>query len=356
MRLYIGCYTEKLTEELVGRGQGIYVLDFDPSNGTIKYVDCIEATNPSYLAISRDGKFLFAQEEKPIEESPKIYAFSINMSNTGRHLEFINKYQLPGSFACHLALSKPGNHLIVGAYMSGNVLVYPVTPEGSIKPYIHNVAHTGNGPNKTRQEAPHVHFICPYSLDEFYAVDLGIDVVKSYKFTDNWIREQPEKNIHVNSGAGPRHMVISPSGNHAFIFSELDANIHSFKRVNQKFESLESLMTLPPDFKGIPSGAAIRMHPNGKFIYVSNRGYNGIAIFNFDQDSEKMYLIDQVHSGGKTPRDMNIDPDGNWLVCANQDSDNLIVFKIDQKSGRLSQTSVNEEVKTPSCVLFRKGE
>ncbi|TRX60045.1 lactonase family protein [Fulvivirga sp. M361] len=354
MKLYIGCYTKQITEELVGKGDGIYVLDFNPSDGSIRYSDCIPATNPSYLNISSDCKILFALEENPIEEWPKVCSYRIGEASEDRHLELINKQELPGSFACHLSPSKSGNHLIVGAYMSGNILVYPITSEGCIEPYIHNVTHKGNGPNKIRQEAPHVHFVCPNDIGQFYAVDLGTDMVKSYRFTDDWIKEQPEENIQVDTGAGPRHMVISPSGEYIFVFSELDAKIHSYKKSNGKFECLESVATLPKDFKGVPSGAAIRMHPNGRFIYVSNREYNGITILSFDKISEKIVLIGFVSSGGKTPRDMNIDPDGNWLICANQDSDNLIVFRIHQTSGRLSQISVNEEIKTPSCVLFGK--
>ncbi len=354
MRLYIGCYTEKLTEELVGKGQGIYILDFDPVDGAINYVDCVKANNPGYLAMSNDGRFLFALEEKPIEKSPGIHAFRVNKSNNSQHLEPVNEQELPGSFACHLTLSKSGDHLIVGAYMSGNILVYPVTSEGRIKPYIHNVVHKGSGPNKIRQEAPHVHFVSAHDAGKFYAVDLGTDMVKSYRFTHDWIREQPDECIQINSGSGPRHMVTSPSGNYVFVFSELDAKIHSFRKGGQKIGPLESILTLPPDFEGVPSGAAIRMHPGGRFIYVSNRGYDGITIFRFDEDHEKMSLIGFVPSGGKTPRDMNIDPDGNWLICANQDSDNLVVFSIDQKSGNLSQANVNNEVKTPSCVLFGK--
>ncbi|MDN5217281.1 lactonase family protein [Fulvivirgaceae bacterium BMA12] len=356
MKLYIGCYTEKLSEELDGKGRGIYVLDFDTSTGTIKYVDCIEATNPSYLAISNDGKYLFAIEESPIENAPKICSYGINMSPEGKHLELINSCPLPGSYACHLALSKSGYHLIVGVYMSGNVLVYPVTTTGQIQAHIHNVVHKGSGPNKMRQEAPHVHFICPDDEGQFYAVDLGIDMVKSYRFTHDSIVEQQEKHMKVDPGAGPRHMVISPSGNYAFVFSELDAKIYSFKKVDGKFEPLASMLTLPAHFKDVPSAAAIRMHPNGRFIYVSNRTFNGITIIHFDENDEKMSLIGDVPTGGKTPRDMNIDPDGNWLICANQDSDNLVVFSINQESGELSQISVNEEVKTPSCVLFRKEE
>ena len=352
MKLYIGCYTEKLSEELVGKGQGIYILDFDPADGSIRYVDCVEANNPSYLTISPDGKFLFALEEKPVERKPKIRAFSISGAGNGRLLSFISEGEMPGSFACHLTLSKSGDYLIVGAYMSGNILIYPVTEEGHIKPFIHEVVHEGNGPNKLRQEEPHVHFIYAGEKDQFFAVDLGIDKVKAYRFTSDSIREQPEAHMPVHPGSGPRHMVISQEGNHAFVFGELDAKIHCFKKNGQRFEFLESVATLPSDFRGVPSGAAIRMHPNGRFIYVSNRGYNAIAAFHFDEEKEKLSLIGHVPSGGKTPRDMNIDPNGNWLVCANQDSDNLVVFRINQQSGQLSQTGSSEAIKSPSCVLF----
>ena len=354
MKLYIGCYTKKISEEIVGRGDGIYVLEFDPSNGSVTFVDYTKTINPSYLAISSDGKVLFALEESPIEESPKIRSFRIGASASGEYLELISEQELPGSYACHLRLSPSEDHLIVGAYMSGNILAYPVTSDGQIGKNICNIAHEGQGPNKMRQEAPHVHFIQPVENNEFFAVDLGIDAVRSYQLVGGMIKEQPEKDIRVNAGSGPRHMVLSLSGNHAFIFSELDAKIHVFKKIQQTFEFLDTYLTLPSDYDGQPSGAAIRIHPNGKFIYTSNRGYNGITLFHFDESNEKLFFVEHVPSGGKTPRDMNIDPDGKWLVCANQDSDNLVVFSIDQESGKLNEVYTAEVIKTPSCVLFGK--
>jgi len=354
MKIFVGCYTKKISEELVGKGEGIYCLDFDQTSGQIKLIDILPCLNPSYLTISNNGNYLYAVEEIPMDESPKIKAFNINSEGNTPTLSLINEQELPGSFSCHLSLIKSQTHLAVACYMSGNVLVYPLDKNGGILPFTQNIQQQGTGPNKLRQEAAHAHMIHPYGSNGIFVVDLGLDLAKSYDLntgTDQMI-ETPESDIIIRKGAGARHMVLHPDFDFAFVFSELSAEVFSFRIVGKKFEFLESVHSLPEASKEIPSGAAIRMHPNGKYLYVSNRSNNSITIFQFDNQSEKLSLIGYEASGGKTPREINIDSTGKWLFVANMDSDNIVVFSIDQTNGLLIKKNVYRDINSASCIQF----
>jgi 6-phosphogluconolactonase len=354
MKLFVGCYSQKLTEDLIGKGEGIYYFDFNEESGQLNLIDVIPARNPSYLTLSEDGRFLYAVEELPIEEKARIKAFKINSEDNAPGITLINEQDLPGSFACHLSLSKSQDHLMVASYMSGNVLVYPIGKEGSVLPLIQNIQHYGAGPDKDRQESPHPHMVYPVNRNDMYIVDLGLDLARFYKFDQksglfDTIRKY---DIEIRKGAGARHMLVHPDSDYVFIFSEMSAEVFSFRKNGEKTDFIEVISSLPDDHTGVPSGAAIRMHPNGRFLYVSNRSNNSVTIIRFDKESEKMSVVGYEQTGGSTPRDFNIDPDGKWLLAANQDSDTIVVFRINQSSGLLEKSHVNSDIKTPSCIQF----
>jgi 6-phosphogluconolactonase len=354
MRVFVGCYTKKISDELNGKGKGIYFFEFDSTKGQLKLVEIVPALNPSYLIVSKDKKYLFALEEIAKEESPKIKSFKIKSDGNNSSLTLISEQNLPGAYACHLNLTNSQTHLIVACYMSGNALVYPLGDKGRILPFTQNIQHKGKGPNLIRQEAAHTHMIYSFGSNGIFIVDLSLDLAKAYilESSSRQFIESPELDISISKGAGARHMTLHPNGNFAFVFSELTAELFSYKLFDNKFKPLEVLPTLPNDFDNIPSGAAIRMHPNGNFLYVSNRGADSITIFQFDIESEKLLFLCCEPSGGKTPREINIDPTGQWLLVANQDSDNIVVFSINQKTGLLRNHSVNNELNSPSCIQF----
>lgn len=354
MKVFVGCYTTEIIAGIVGNGKGIYCFDFDSTLGQLKLLGVIPALNPSYLTLSKNKKHLYVIEEIDATENPKIKSFKINTEGNDSYLNLINEQPLLGSFACHLNISNSESEVIVACYMSGNTLVYPLDEDGSILSLSQNIQHRGNGPNLNRQEAAHAHMIYPFESNSIFVVDLGIDFVKAYTFNDTskQFTKAPKLDIPITKGAGSRHMILHPNGNYAFVFSELTANIFSFKLVNKQFTLIEVTPSLPNDYKETPSGAAIRIHPNGKFIYVSNRGFDGISIFQFDLKSEKILLLGYEPSGGKTPREINIDPTGKWLLVANQDSNNIVIFSIDQKTALLKKHSINTEAKSPSCIQF----
>ena len=348
MKLFAGCYTKKLSPELDGKGEGIYAYEFDTSTGQLELKHVTKAICPSYLTLSEDQRYLYALEEVPLEDHPKVHAYKID----GYQLILVNSQELPGAYCCHLAISKDQKNLLIASYWSGTILNFPINADGSLEPLSQTISHVGTGSNKERQEAPHAHMIHPFGKNHFYGVDLGIDQAKGYQLVNGKIQAHPSSDLPVSPGAGARHMVVDASEQYAFVFCELDAKIYSFCLSEEKPRLIESVPTLPGTYQETPSGAAIRLHPNGRFLYASNRGSDSISIFNFDPANEKLTLKGHQSTAGRTPREINLDPTGKWLIAANQDTDNLVVFYIDQETGLLESTSKNEEVKTACCLVF----
>ncbi|MFY0599008.1 MAG: lactonase family protein [Cyclobacteriaceae bacterium] len=352
MNLLIGCYTRKISEEILGGGKGIYCFDFDQDMGKLNLLDIVPALNPSYLAVSSGKQFLYTVEE--IEESgtPHVSAYAINR-NERPHLRLINKQKLEGSYACHLNVSFDGKFLLVANYGSGNVNVYPIRQDGGLEVISDNVYHEGNGPNAMRQEAPRAHMISKHG-DQLFVPDLGIDQVKSYRMDvgEQSLIPVDNSDMATSAGAGPRHIVFHSSGNYAFVIGELDSRVYVFKNQGETFSLIQTIDSLPKAYKEVPSGSAIRIHPKGKFLYVANRGFNHLTIFDFDIKNEILTLSRYESTRGETPREFNIDPSGKWLLAANQDSHSISVFKIDQKNGTLRFHELSEEAASPSCVLW----
>lgn len=350
MKLLIGCYTQKLSEEIIGQGKGIYYFNFDDTTGNMQLESIIPAINPSYLALSADQNFLYAVEEMSEKENPNVKSYRINRKDF--QLEFINKQQIPGSYACHLSTSADNRHLLVANYGSGNIIMYPISPDGSIEPISDNVHHAGSGPNHNRQESPHAHMIYPLG-PLFLVPDLGIDQVKAYLIDQEKSKlvSVLESDLTVNKGAGPRHLVAHPSAHYLFVFGELDSNIYVFKK-GKGYKLVQTISSLPSSYKGIPSGSAIKMHPNGKFLYVANRGFDHLTIYQFDEKTGKLTLLEYVSTHGKTPRSFNIHPSGKWLLVGNQDSHTITVYDVDDEHGSLSFKYQNSLIDSPSCILW----
>ncbi len=336
MIFYTGSYTMEGSPATDPKGLGIGCFEFDTASGNIKLLRYNELQNPSYLIISKDQKYLYAVEEMTETQNPKIFSYHIGDNG---ELTLVNFQFLTGDHACHLALVQ--DQLIIANYTTGNALSFPVMKDGSLGPCHQVIQHRGNGTNPNRQEGPHAHMVYPFGEDHIFLVDLGIDKAKAYRLnskTQNW-EEVPELDITLESGAGARHMVMNNAERHAYVLSELLGDIFVFEKRNKGFEQIQKISFVPEDYKGDYGGAAIRMHPNEKFLYASNRGPDTISIFEIDTISKKLSLVEHSSSEGETPRDFNIDPTGNWLVSANQDSDTLVVFKIDYESGTLDKVA-----------------
>ena len=342
---FIGSYTEYLTPDFGGTGLGIYTVQLNTRTGELAILHTEYARNPSYLAISQDNRFLYCPTELFQSELPMVRAYQIKEDFS---LEFLAEQPIAGGLPCHI-LSQ-GTNILVACYGTGNVLHFPLDSSGKLLEYQKNYYHTGSSINETRQEAPHAHqaAIHPKTSD-IYVCDLGIDTLKAYQFKGIELVPNANKDCLITRGSGPRHMVFNQEGNLAYVLNELSGTISIIQNKGGTFEELNTLSTLPSYYKGEPSGSAIRMHPNGSFLYAANRGYEAITIFNIM--GHELQLLAYQFTKGDILREFNITPDGKWLIACHQNSHDTVVYSI-KKDGLLKETYRTKEILSPVCVVF----
>jgi len=230
-----------------------------------------------------------------------------------------------------------------------------VKDDGRIEAPVQTIEHTGSSVNRQRQEKPHVHCVV-FSPDYrfLYVPDLGIDQVSIYAYKQGDVQPlMPADPSYAGfpPGSGPRHIIFHPNGKWAYVIHELDGKVTAFSYSEGKLTPFQAISTLPPDFKGQISGADIHTSPDGKFLYASNRGtLNNIVIYAIDQRSGRLQKKGQQSTGGKTPRNFMIDPSGSFLLAANQDTDNIVVFKRNKTTGLLKATGHTAQVPKPVCL------
>jgi 6-phosphogluconolactonase len=247
---------------------------------------------------------------------------------------------------------------LVANYGGGSVASLPLGQNGKLEEAASSIQHEGSSIDKSRQEAPHAHSINVSPDNRFaFAADLGLDKILIYKLDAAQGKITPNEPAFAATvpGGGPRHFAFHPGGKFAFVCNEMKSSVSSFAYDADKgtLELLESISTLPDgkEVKG-KSTAEVQVHPSGKFVYVSNRGHNSLAIFSFDEDSGLMVPVGNQSTGGKTPRNFGIDPTGQYIVACNENSHTAIVLRIDPKSGKLTPTGSQIEIPSPVCVKF----
>jgi 6-phosphogluconolactonase len=304
--------------------------------------------NPSYLCITGDNKYLFAVEELPEGNGARVFSYEI-CSDYG--LKPIESKEISGGYACHLAIC--AGQLVITNYMSGDAMSFKILKGGRLSDHQQKIQNYGSGPDKLRQESPHMHMVYPIDKKRIFFVDLSLDHAQGYVFESKlgeWIKEE-NLCLKVEAGSGARHMVMSDDKSFAFVLGELTGEIFVFKKGDQRFKIIQKISFMN-DNKLIPSGAAIKIHPNGNYLYTSDRTSNNISVFKINKKLAKLTLVAHIDSEGKSPRDFSFDPDGNWLIVANQDSNNLVVFRVDKESGLLVKNSTFD-VNTPVNVCFQ---
>lgn len=352
MRVYVGTYTAGGS-----KSEGIYLLSMDAKTGKFFGSRLVaKAEEPSFLAVSRNKRFLYAVNETMRfegEDSGSVSAFEID--SVSGSLRFLNRQPSGGAAPCHLSVTDDGRYVLVANYMGGTVAGFPVAEDGSLKPASDIKRHGGNGPNAERQEAPHAHSVILDAANTFAIVnDLGTDEVISYALDSVGKLSRSEVYL-AKRGAGPRHFKFHPNGKLAFANNELDMTVTSFAydAKTGKLEAVRTLSTLAAGYRftKADSGADLHVSPDGKFLYVSNRGHDSIAIFSI-AESGGLTFLDAVKTGGKTPRNFVIDPSGNFLLSANQNSDSITVFRIDKRTGMLASTGEAASIPKPVCLVF----
>lgn len=347
--LLAGTYTS-------GKSEGIYVYRFDSQTGDIRHeFTAAGVENPSFLTASADGKYVYAVNELGGGAEGKISAFRFHPS--GR-LEPLNRQASGGGSPCYLSLSKDGKFLFVANYSGGSLSAFPIAEDGSLKPAVQTIRHSGSGPNALRQEKAHVHSVV-FSPDGRYlfAADLGTDKVNTYVY-DGENAAQPlspadPPYVAVTPGTGPRHLLFDRSGKFAYLIQELTGTVTLLAYENGRLRELQSVPMSGPQFQGETGAAEIRISPDGKFLYASNRGdANEIVIYRIDRDSGNLSLVERCPTLGKTPRNFMIDPAGSFLLAANQNSDSIVLFRRDTATGRLEPTGKTVEIGNPVYLMM----
>jgi 6-phosphogluconolactonase len=350
--LYVGTYTR-------GKSEGIYLYRFNLTSGELKPLSIAKGiTNPSYLAIDANRKYLYSVNETS-EFSGKptgaLTAFAIDQ-RTGE-LRMLNQQPSHGTSPCYVTVDPSGKFVLVANYSSGSLAVFPIKSDGSLGESSDVVQHEGKGQNQRRQQGPHAHCIVLDKSGKYaFAADLGIDKVMIYRFDAKTGKLIPNSTpfAQTRPGAGPRHFTIHPGGKFAYVINELDSTLTSFSYDNSKgvLKELETVSTLPEGFQGNNSCADVHVHPSGKFLYGSNRGHDSIVAFTIDERSGKLGYLAHESTQGKTPRNFGIDPTGAFLLAANQNSDTVATFRIDQNSGKLKPSGGVTAIPTPVCLKF----
>ncbi len=351
-KFYIGSYTDNAE-------QGISTGNLDPTNGDIKSIDvCKNVQNPSFLIFGHQRKFLYSVNETDNFEGKKsgsVSAFKID-ENSGR-LNLLNSQPSLGANPCHITTDRSGKFILVANYTGGNVAVLPVSADGKLGAPVDMVQHSGKGPNLSRQETAHAHS-SNFSPDNrfVFVCDLGMDKIMVYRFNEKTGKLTPADHrfFATAPGAGPRHLTFTKEGDKAFVVNELNSTLTylRYDAANGILTELQTISTLPVDFTGDNTCADVHIHPNGLFVYASNRGHDSIAVFSINSSSGKIKLIQNQPIKGKTPRNFAIHSSGRFLIAANQNSNSITVFSINPDSGRLSDTGKSIQVNKPVCILL----
>ena len=365
--LFVGTYTEK-------ESKGIYAYRFDSATAELTPLGvAAETTNPSFLTIDRSGHFLYAVDETQEykgEKSGAVSAFSINRQTA--KLTLLNTVSSRGADPCYIAFDKTGKYLLLANYTGGNVAVFPVAPDGRLGQASSIIADQGtSGPNKERQDAPHSHWIEASADNRFaYVADLGLDRVLIYRFdaakgalaeasyADSLAPHASDSSsVTLTPGSGPRHVALSGNSHFMYILGEMDSTVTVIARdVKNTFREVQRISALPAGFSGENTAAEIAIHPNGKYLYTSNRGDDSIAAFSINSRKGTLTQVGRFPTRGKTPRNFAIDPTGKLLLVANQDSSTIVVFRIDPGTGRLTPAGLPIHVPAPVCLKFVEAE
>ncbi len=341
---YFGTYTGPQSE-------GIYLADFDATTGALgKPRLAAKTEQPSFLALHPSGKLLYACNETGDFEGKSagaITAFAIEEDGT---LTALNQKTSSGAAPCHLVVDKTGKNVLAANYSGGNVCVYALTEKGELGEQTAFVQHRG--------PRTHAHSINVDAGNRFaLAADLGLDEILVYKLdaAKGTLTPNDPPAGQAVKGGGPRHFAFHPSGKYGYVCNETLSSVTAFAYDAEKgtLAQLNTESTLPHKVEG-NSTAEVQVHPSGKFVYVSNRGHNSIAIFQIDAATGKVSKSGHQTQGVNIPRNFGIDPSGQWMVVCNQAGNNAIVFKIDQESGALSPTEHAIELGSPVCVKFLK--
>jgi 6-phosphogluconolactonase len=346
-RVYIGTYSR-------GESKGIYSFVLDTASASLKPEGlAAEAENPSFLAIHPSGNYVYAvgeTEKYKSENAGSISAFKIDHA-TGI-LQKLNDASSGGSGPCHVNVSRNGQFLVAANYNAGSCCAYEIDATGALGKRTAFHQHSGSSVSP-RQTGPHAHSVNFDRANKHVIVaDLGLDKVFAYKFNAATGAMEQGTAASLKPGSGPRHFSFHPKGKFAYVINELTCTVTAFKWSGGALSEIETVTTLPEPWKQGYSTAEVVAHPNGRFLYGSNRGHNTIAVFRIDQATGKLKSVEHKSTQGQIPRNFAIDPTGQFLIAANQNSNTIVLFRINQQTGALDAVGAPVPAPVPVCVRY----
>ncbi|MBC8207097.1 MAG: lactonase family protein [Kiritimatiellales bacterium] len=337
-----------------GGERGIYMALFDTQTGQLgEAAHVSNSVRPGFIVIHPDGKHLYATEatgSAPAGESGAVSAYRIEADGM---LTDLNTQPSGGEGPCYISIDPTGKQLLVANYGSGSCAVLPILPDGTLGDPTAIRRHSGSGPNPERQEAAHTHsFNCDPSGQFALAADLGIDTILIYHLSNGTLAPNIPSVIQTAPGAGPRHLTFSPNGKFVYTSMELNGTVSAYAYKAGALTEIQTLPTLPTNFDGYNTVSEVRLTPDGRFLYVGNRGHESLAVFGVDLETGKLTALGHEPTRGNHPRHFNIDPTGQFLIAANLYSNNAVVFRINQETGQLEFTGSEITVPAATCVQF----
>jgi 6-phosphogluconolactonase len=344
LTVYFGTHT-------AGPGKGFSVSHFDTVTGILSKPEfLLETPAPAYFVIAPGGRRLYA-----CNSTGFVSAYSIDPATP--QLKLINQKPSGGGDPSYISLDRTGRYVFVANYDGGNIAAWALEPDGSLGERTAFVQHRGSSVNPQRQSHAFAHSIRVDSTNRFVLVaDLGLDKLFVYKFNvkDGSLAANDPPFAKAAPGSGPRHVVFHPNGRWVYLITEMGNTIMLFDWDPRRgaLSEVQTVSTLPKTFQGVSTCAEIQVHPSGRFVYASNRGPDSIAVFSVDGKTGRLTLIQDVQSGGDTPRNFDMDPTAHWLLVTNHGSNTAMVFRIDQQTGRLTPTGQPLDVPSPFCPRF----
>lgn len=341
-----------------GEEGAIHAYRFDSQSGQLKLLQrTTDVENPFFLAISPDQRFLYAidAEEFGGEEEEFVAAYAIE-ADPGK-LRRLNRQSARGTASCYLEVDASGKSVLVANYASGTVAALPVRDDGSLSPAASFVQHGQGSDDAQNPNGAKAHSIVVSPDNRFVlAADLGIDKILIYRLdaaTAHLTTNETQPFVQLPPGSGPRHLTFHPNGQRVYVINELSSTITSFDYATDTgtLTQRQTISTLPDDFSGKSFTADLKITPDGRFLYGTNRGHDSIAIFRIADDGQ-LQRVGIEPSLGKGPQNLLITPDGRWLMCANMPGNNLVVFAIDAPTGALHATAEPISIPMPACIRW----
>ncbi len=352
--VYVRTYTRKTSK-------GVYAFRFNSSSGKLTSMGlAAEIPSPSFVAANPNGRFLYASNEREYNEvmGNTVSAFAID-PETAR-LTLLKRTPSGGDGPAHIVVDPTGKALVVNNYRGGNVAVLPIEPDGTLGAASSVDQHHGEGGDPKRVAGPHPHSGALSPDNRFLlTTDSGLDQVMAYRFdaAKGTIAPTSSPFYQETPANAPWHVNFHPSGKFAYATNETTSVLtaFSFSEPDGTLRLIQTISSVPEGVKTFGAGngpAEVRVDRAGKFLYVSNRGHDSIGVFAIDHAKGTLSLVEHVPTGGKNPRSMTFDPTGNYLLAGNGTSNNLVAFKVDSRTGRLTSTGQVLDVPEPAAIVF----